>query len=1286
MLKYLSPTLLSLIIGAAGMTPLWSATVEERDQSAIALSKLINAKMRLLADRQLKEFKEAGYPASDPHLDKVLRAIYLDQFRNELPEANKAKNEEELKALRTELDPALKTNKLSVISKLLFSGGGGSSTRMVNEIARIMHPEAPGPLVTMAAEKGQVLTRLMDALGKQAEEDFNAALEKMKPGLAEEAAGLEKPDNDPLYKKAVEVGVKNRLEALAPLSVAMIALRDGVNRGREFGLDPAPIQAQLTKMFTTVHPEFDKKSWADILGIWSFEWGEYNPFINLHCATLLGDAVLAGSKVAKDDDVESMLMTVANFSTKEFKDANMKAEAYRLKFMGWTSLLRYRLMQNNNRSFNKGTASWQEFLKLAKQDDMMRLSTVPKAIAGDLGKVYIFAARLLQAKGDSNSASGLMADLSGAKPANPYGHYAKSWITYWNQMRNNKGGGSVWPQHPSAMEPEKALLLARAFMSEAFATTDSAAQRAIYLGAAVALRNGLLGLNSGLVDEKGYLEFAPQIYQLYAYVLNRMELRHQAVIIAQDGARTLSAKMKWYADQKKPNPWKKTNAEGKLVWDDSPTRVTPYRVANEGLIFASALKSRDPNTQSLYGQSIELLKSIDPDAVGENLRLGGLYVMLQEGDYDGVMRESEAILREYPASYLKVFSIKSAAITKLIDKLTKAGDKAKLAQVTEQMVKDNQAMGKRIEDELNAKPADGRRRELESAKTTIKISEVENLLANGKFEDVIARLDAKAFANLPAEETLAARMVHQLCKATFDWHESRKEVLGKDPVALLAAMKTYEKIYANVSRGLGKLRNKNVDGSLDNSSRYLAKVFTGSSTLIQRLLQTNPSASELSAMVSVANRAFADLFEPTIDKNTPTANILFIARTLWEVDEKARAAKQFMKYMELISGDAETTAFRADPKSIVDKYGAVITARGEFRKPWEEIADLSWDSPEDKQAYETLPKANWPTRLRKDYAKALTKITDLRKIMETNKGIIAPAQFKEIQDAVDNFQKIIYGMNSYFLAMARVATYYRESDQFGLAQPLLDTLYKEDPLDPDNQMALVLVTYHAALNGNPMPAKAELDKARRIAAGVRDGSRGTTNKIGYWEAYTLVMEFSIMLGEPKSVNDTLSFLRRDRSDITRDLIGPPVWGDDKRIRRPMNALSIQLVHRFLSLYEKQGITEKPAFKIVDIEINGETKGFFTDSDAPTFVAKPMTTPDDDDVIALVASDGSTPAPTKPLPPKPAEAREEPETKPGTKPAKPAATTPATPAAEPAATTPAATPTATPAATPATNAP
>jgi cell division protein FtsN len=91
----------------------------------------------------------------------------------------------------------------------------------------------------------------------------------------------------------------------------------------------------------------------------------------------------------------------------------------------------------------------------------------------------------------------------------------------------------------------------------------------------------------------------------------------------------------------------------------------------------------------------------------------------------------------------------------------------------------------------------------------------------------------------------------------------------------------------------------------------------------------------------------------------------------------------------------------------------------------------------------------------------------------------------------------------------------------------------------------------------------------------------------------------------------------------------------------MNALSVQLAKRFLGLYEKQGVTEKPAFKISEIDVGSDKRAVFTDPDAPAFVAKPMTTPDDDEVVSFVAADGSTPPPVKPEPPKPAEPREDP---------------------------------------------
>ena len=1240
MLKYLSPTLLSLVLASAGVAPLWSATADERDQHAVAVAKLMTSKMRLPADRQLKEYKESGYPASDPYLDKILRFTYLDQFLADLPEADKAKNEAELKALRAELEPTLKSNKLSAVSKQIFSGGGGSSTRMVNEIAKIMHPDGAPPIVPMGTEKIQIVARLLDALGKQAEEDFKAAVDKVKANKAADDKIWDLPEGGKEQLAAINAGVEMRLEALRPFTVAMLALRDAASRGKDFGLDPVPVQAQIKKMFTTERPELEKKTWGDLLAAWDFEWGEFNPFISINCGTLLGDALIAGAKGVKEEDVEGVLQKVADFSTKEFKDANVRAEAYRLKFQAWTSLLRYRLLQNNTRSFNRGWAAWQDFLNRAKTEEFMRLGHSPK-VADDLGKLYIMAARIAQAKGDSGSAGALLAELSGAKPVNRMGFYAKGWLVSMNKIGVGDAGNNPWSRPPLAMDPEKALILARAFMGEANSTADPYQARQHYINAAVALRNGVLGINAGLLDEKGFVEFAPQVYQVYGYVLFKMELRHHAVVATQDGARVLSMKLKWYAEQKKPNPWQKTNAEGKVVWDVS--RITPLRVANDSMIFASQLKARDPNTQSLYSQAIDMLKTIDPDAVNDSLRKQQIVAMLGENDFEGALREGDSFLKEYPDQYLWVFTLKNSAVSQWLDKLSKDGDKTKITTLSEQLAKDNAAMAKRINEELN-KPglADLRKRELERASTTIMVSEIDNLIANKKYEEVIKRVDAEAIRNLPSEDTLAASMLRKLAKATFEWHESRKETLAKDPAALLAALKTYEAVYQNLDRGIGKLRGKSgVEGALDAAGQMLAIVFTRSVGMIAKLQQAGNASPELLAMADVANRAFSDLYEPTIDDKTPTANVLFIARTLWEVDEKQRAAKQFARFIAITDKDPEIAAFRADPKPIVEKFSAVVSARGEFRKAWEEIADLSWDSAEDKQAYESLPRDRWPTRLRSDYTQALIKLGEFRKLLATNKAVVAPDQFKQIEGAVNAFNNVIVALANQNQAMSRLATYYRESNQFGKALPLLDILYKQDPLNPDNQMALVLVTYNAALKGNPMPPKEELEKARGVVSIIRNSYNNTTNKIGYWEAYTLVLEFSIMMGDSKPVNETLSFLRRNRSDMSRDLVAPPQWGDDKRARRPMNALSAQLAKRFLGLYEKQGVTEKPAFKVVEVTVNGEPMAVFTDPDAPEFTTKPMTTPDDDEVVAIIAADGSTPPPVKPEPPKPAEAREDP---------------------------------------------
>jgi hypothetical protein len=1245
----LTPTLLSVILGASSAMSAWSATADERDQHAIATAKLMMAGMRHPADRQLKEYKEAGYPSNDPHLDKALRFTYLDRFADELPEKDKDKNAAELKALRAELDPAQKANKLSPIAKLIYSGGGGSASRLVNEIAKfLMHPDGAPPLAKPGADKVQMLARMLESLGKQAEEDFKAAVDKILANKPVEDKIWDLADTSKEYHEKVNHALDLRMEALKPLHDAMIALRDAAQRGADFGIDPAPVKAQLKKMFTESRKELDKKTWTEVISQWDFEWGEFNPYIHFYCGPLLADAFLAGGKV-REEEVEGVLQAIIDFNVKDFREANLRAEAYRLKYAGWQALLHFRLAQNTPQSFTRGANAWSDLLERAKTDDYMRLSSVPSRIAGDLAKVHMTAARLFFAKGDLNMANSLMAEVAGAKISSAVPQYAKQWIAYWGSGDNR--GGNAWAQRPMAEDPDKAMLIARAFISEGLSTADPLQARRNYLSAAVALRNGTLGLSAATLEEKKYIEFAPQVYQLYANVLYRLDMRYHAVIVSQEGARTLSNKIKSYTDNKKPNPWQKKDKDGKMVWDES--RITPFRVANDSMVYANQLVFRNRNAQSLLNDSIELLRGIDPQAVGENLDKQQLLAELQEGNFEGAIRGAKTFATKYPGSFLWAFGFMSSARTSWMDKMVKDDNKSGIAQLSKEIEEDNKIAAVKLSEELAKKDiTPERRKELERTRSTIKVSEVENLLANKKYVEVIKLLDADFMKNLPSDETLAARMMRQLARATNEWHEDRKDELAKDPAALLEALKTYQTVYKNLEKGTSKLRNKNVDTTLDNAAKLLALVFNRSVTMIVNLQAAGKADADLIEMAGVAQRAFADLFEPTITDATKPSNILFVASTLWDVEETERAGKQYKRYLMLTEKDEAFNNFNANPKVLLDKLTPIVTARGEFKKAWDEIVDLTYDSPEDKDAYVNLPQANWPARARKDTLSALGKVKEFRTLMAKNKAVVAPAQYKQIEEAVDQLNNMLNAAANKTMAKSRLAAYYREIGQFDLALPHLMDLFNEDPLNVDNQMALVLVTYNAALKADPMPPKAELEKARNIAANIRTEKRGTRDKLGYWEAYTLVLEFSVMLGENKVVNDSLSFLRRDRSDLSRDLIMPPEYGDDKRVRRPQNVLATQLARRFLSIYEKNGVTEKPAYKIAEIDNNGETLTIFTEPDAPVFVTKTMMTPDEDEVTAIVAADGSTPAPQAPTAPvaDPAPAAEtKPEAKSETKP-------------------------------------
>lgn len=1253
MLKFLSPSLLALALGFSGLSSLEAATAAERDQHAIALAKLMDANLRLPAKRQLDEYKAAGYPSDDPYLDKALRCKWLDRFIAQLPEAEKAKNEAELKALRTELDAALKANKLVGTTKIIYSGGGGSALRMVNEIARIMHPDLPEPLAPLVEEKRKALARLFEALAKQAEEDFKEAVAKVKAHKKDEDDMWNLPENDPRVGKIVNQACELRIEALRPLYVAHMALRDALHRGKEFGIDPAPIQAQVKKLLVDPRPENENKPFDLMLTAWDFEWGESNPFVKLYAGVLLSEAQKLASKNIKDEDVEGALTTVAGFDTKSVKDPNARIEAYRFKLTALTNLLRWRLEQNQPKQLKRGLNAWNDFLESAKADPTYKLATVPSKLAADLGKLYIVAARLHRAAGDSTAFSALLAEVIGAR-GNPMGDYAKRWMASGGGGDAQQSGGD-WSRQPRAADPGGAILIGKALMTEATATADPAQSRSYLIKAAVALRDGVLGL--GTADEKTYIETAPEIYRVYAVALSKLDMRYHAVIAAQEGTRALIERMKAYEQQKKPNPWKKAGPDGKPVWDDS--RISPLRLANDGFIHASALNSRSKNASPLYSDAIELMKTVDPNAVGKTLEWNQLASLFQEGDYESCIAEAKKYMGKYPEDDLQTFSLITSARAKLLDKLAKEEKRDRMAALKSDIDRDNAAMKERIEAEKN-KPGltDERKKELMKALGAIQSSSIDGLLADKKYTDALDALGPDFWKNPPADDTLAARMLRLMGRAASE-HYASTIAESKDPAAILAAYKRYDQAYRSMARMLPKLRKAGVDADIKNGSLHMTRVFSGLANQVVRL--GNAATPDLVAIVDPANRAFADLYEPWVDDRTPSPNILFLARTLWDAGEKKRAADQFARYKASLAADAELQAFLKEPKPIVDKYGEPILARNEYKKAWEEIADLSWDTPEFIQAYAAGQK---PAGLKADYYKALTRLREFRtKSVTPQKAVLDATQFKNINAALDGMERLLTACASDLTVNTRLAQYYRESDQFPKAQPLLINLYKFDPLNPDYAIAVVLVTMESLKKGDPV-SKEDLKSARDIAVDVRNAKQGTTDKEGYWDAYCLVLEFSVVMGDTKVVNEALSFLRRNKSDLSRDLIAPPVWGDDKRARRPSNPQAAQIAKRFLELHSKTGVTEKPAFRVDEVQSGADTLVIFTDPEAPKFETRAMKTPDDDDVTALVASDGSTPAPQA-LPPVVADPPPAPPGAPApgaAAPAAPGAAAPATPAA------------------------
>jgi hypothetical protein len=1241
MSHFMSPSLLACALSLITGSSLFAATASERDQQALAAKQLIQSGMRLPAQHQVDEFKAAGYADDGQWIEKVLREAYLLRFLPEMPVAGAAaaatpagpgpaalpaaepakqaldpKLEKELKALTAELDAAVKANALPAFAKTLRGGGGSSVERLVNELGRFINPWLPKPLVEPGPEKRQAASNLAEVLCKTMDEEFKKEMEKIKAHKADEERMWNLDDKLPEYKKIITEASELRIEALAGVYLAIIELREVSLRGKEFGIEAAQTATSaFLKTFLGEHRE--------TISQWDFEWGEFNPFTRGYANVLLGEGVRLAVKDSKDEEVESGLQSVIDFDTRPIKNANEMIEAYKLKLIMWGNLLRWRLELGTARALNKGLGAWNDFLERQKAEPFLRLAGGPAKLSVELGQLYILAARLYHAKDDNASANALLGQIIAQHPANPMAGNAKLWLA---DFSNGGGGGGSWGNTPLAGDPATAINLAKAFISEAIATVDPLRQRTNLLNAAVALRNAVLAL--GAVPDKVLIESGPAVYDLYANTLNRLGMVQHAAIVGVEGSRLFANYLEALEKAKKPNPWYKP---GTKEWD--PAVVNPRGLCINAGIYAERLGKLDKTMQRLSDDATEQLTRISPGDVGWQQKYSQIIASLDDGDFAAALDKAHRFVSEFPAHDLLGYQVVISIRQRWVDKLSTPGNAnaEKIKQIQDEGAKENAEIISLLDKEqAKTPPPDAERLKLiASTRNAVQSAQLAGMLVAHKYLEIMDLVVPILLTAPPADERLAAFELKLLCHAAAEYNkEATAGDKAKDAGALQANWKRYSDIYRCAVKLLPKLRNHGVESDLRAGSLYLANVFNAVSNQVVTLVRAGGAPSAIGGFSEEANRAFADLYEPWIDDKTPPANILFCANKLWEVDAKERAARLYLKYQLTINNDNELLSFQKEPKPLLDKYGEPVLVRAEFKKAWDEIVDLSYDPPEWLEAYDKgLPAAQMPPGVHADYFKALAAISAFRaKGLAAQKLVMAPEQYKAIEISLTGLERLLLALANSQLVSKHLAQYYRESGQFEKALPILNELYKFDTRDPDAQIAIIDSTRRKMLEGKA--THDELLHARDLAAQVREIYRNS-NKLGYWEAEILVMEFSLGLGENKVVNDTLAFMNRNRTDLSRDLIAPRIEGDDKRARRAMNTQAAELAKRFLELYSKTGVTQKAAFRVDEVEASGKTFAIYTDLDAPKFSVHSIKTKDDEDVLVLLPEDAQAPEPAAP---------------------------------------------------------
>jgi hypothetical protein len=354
---------------------------------------------------------------------------------------------------------------------------------------------------------------------------------------------------------------------------------------------------------------------------------------------------------------------------------------------------------------------------------------------------------------------------------------------------------------------------------------------------------------------------------------------------------------------------------------------------------------------------------------------------MQEGDFDGAIEAAKGYEKKYPDSWIKVFGLVSGARMRKYDAMKDKGDKAGMTKLAAEMSQAADEISAKVKaEQAKGKTPPERTKELQRALSTAESNRISLLIADERYAEVLAKLGPDYWKAPPADEALRARMLRALCTAVQkqEFARIKDEKARTDAAAMAALWPSFDAAYQTFKRVLPSIKDPEEQGRTAKSGKTLGLLFQWVAQASDAFKTQKDAPASMSQINLAAKRAMADLIEPTLTANDKPTNILGIAQTLWDIDERGRAVRLYELYQKTVGQNADIQAFVKDPKPALDAVETAIGNRPEVKSAWIELRDLVEDKPGLADLIKQgVAEKDWGEK-RVNYVAALLKLREFR--------------------------------------------------------------------------------------------------------------------------------------------------------------------------------------------------------------------------------------------------------------------------------------------------------------------